>query len=54
VRSCRGLDFCYEHGLTADIEMIGIGEIDAAYDRMVKSDVKYCFVIDMQSLAASD
>lgn len=44
------LDFCREHGLTADIEMIRIQDIDAAYDRMVKSDVKYRFVIDMQSL----
>lgn len=44
------LDFCREHGLTADIEMIRIQDIDAAYDRMVKNDVKYRFVIDMQSL----
>jgi uncharacterized zinc-type alcohol dehydrogenase-like protein len=44
------LDFCNEHGLTADIEMIPIKDIDAAYDRMVKSDVKYRFVIDMQTL----
>jgi uncharacterized zinc-type alcohol dehydrogenase-like protein len=44
------LDFCAEHGLTSDIETIPIQEIDAAYDRMVKSDVKYRFVIDMQSL----
>ncbi|PZU06579.1 NAD(P)-dependent alcohol dehydrogenase [Sphingomonas sp.] len=45
------LDFCAEHGLTADIEMIPIQQIEAAYDRMVKSDVKYRFVIDMASLA---
>ncbi|CAA9524706.1 MAG: Alcohol dehydrogenase [uncultured Sphingosinicella sp.] len=44
------LDFCAEHGLTSDIEMIPIQEIDTAYDRMVRSDVKYRFVIDMQSL----
>ncbi|WP_213982532.1 NAD(P)-dependent alcohol dehydrogenase [Sphingomonas sp. dw_22] len=44
------LDFCNEHGLTSDIEMIAIQDIDTAYDRMVKSDVKYRFVIDMQSL----
>jgi alcohol dehydrogenase (NADP+) len=44
------LDFCHQHGLTADIEMIDMQEIDAAYDRMVKSDVKYRFVVDMQSL----
>lgn len=44
------LDFCQQHGLVSDIEMIDIQNIDAAYDRMVKSDVKYRFVIDMQSL----
>ncbi len=44
------LDFCQQHGLTADIEMIRIQEIDEAYERMLKSDVKYRFVIDMQSL----
>jgi len=44
------LDFCNEHDLTADIEMIPIQEINTAYDRMLKSDVKYRFVIDMQSL----
>jgi uncharacterized zinc-type alcohol dehydrogenase-like protein len=44
------LDFCRDHGLTADIEMIRMDEINEAYDRMVKSDVKYRFVIDMASL----
>ena len=47
------LDFCRDHGLTADIELIRVGDIDAAYDRMVKSDVKYRFVIDMASLKAA-
>jgi uncharacterized zinc-type alcohol dehydrogenase-like protein len=47
------LDFCKQHGLTSDIEMIDIQDIDTAYDRMVKSDVKYRFVIDMQSLKAA-
>lgn len=45
------LDFCQAHGLTADVEMIRMDQIDAAYDRMVKSDVKYRFVIDMATLA---
>ena len=45
------LDFCAEHGIVSDVEMIPIQEIDAAYERMVKSDVKYRFVIDMASLA---
>ncbi len=44
------LDFCNEHGLLSEIELIDIQAIDTAYDRMVKSDVKYRFVIDMQSL----
>jgi len=44
------LDFCAEHGITADIEMIAMQDIEAAYARMLKSDVKYRFVIDMASL----
>jgi uncharacterized zinc-type alcohol dehydrogenase-like protein len=47
------LDFCNEHGLVSDIEIIRIQEIDEAYERMTKSDVKYRFVIDMQSLKQS-
>ena len=43
------LDFCAEHGLVSDIEMIDIDYINTAYDRMLKSDVKYRFVIDMAS-----
>jgi len=46
------LDFCHAHGITSDIEMIRMDEIDTAYDRMVKGDVKYRFVIDMATLAA--
>jgi uncharacterized zinc-type alcohol dehydrogenase-like protein len=46
------LDFCAEKGLVADIEMIRVQQIDEAYDRMVKSDVKYRFVIDNSSLAS--
>ena len=45
------LDFCAEHGIVADIEMIDIQQIDDAYDRMQRSDVKYRFVIDNASLA---
>jgi len=44
------LDFCAGRGIVSDIEMIPMQEIDAAYDRMLKSDVKYRFVIDMASL----
>jgi uncharacterized zinc-type alcohol dehydrogenase-like protein len=44
------LDFCAEHGIVSDIEMIQIQQIDEAYDRMLKSDVRYRFVIDNASL----
>jgi len=44
------LDFCGEHGITSDIELIRIQDINEAYERMLKSDVKYRFVIDMASL----
>ncbi|WP_310416274.1 NAD(P)-dependent alcohol dehydrogenase [Chamaesiphon sp. OTE_8_metabat_110] len=44
------LDFCGKHSITADIELIPIQKINEAYDRLVKSDVKYRFVIDMASL----
>ena len=44
------LDFCAERGITCDIEMIPIEKINEAYERMLKSDVKYRFVIDMASL----
>ena len=45
------LDFCAEHGIVADIELIRADEINAAYERMLKGDVKYRFVIDNASLA---
>lgn len=44
------LDFCAEHGITSDIERIPIQQIDQAYDRLLKGDVKYRFVIDLASL----
>ncbi len=44
------LDFCAERGITADIELIRMEQINEAYERMLKSDVKYRFVIDMASL----
>ena len=44
------LDFCAEHGIVSDIELIPIHNINQAYERMLKSDVKYRFVIDMASL----
>ena len=44
------LDFCRDHGLTADIELIDMADINHAYHRMVKGDVKYRFVIDIATL----
>ncbi|AKT38173.1 NAD(P)-dependent alcohol dehydrogenase [Chondromyces crocatus] len=45
------LDFCGKHGITAEIEAIAIERIGEAYERIVKSDVRYRFVIDMATLA---
>ncbi|KAA6438337.1 NAD(P)-dependent alcohol dehydrogenase [Dyadobacter flavalbus] len=48
------LDFCGEHNIVADIEMIDIRQINDAYERLLKGDVKYRFVIDMASLKNQD
>lgn len=45
------LDFCAEKGIVADIELIKVGQIEGAYERMLKGDIKYRFVIDNASLA---
>ena len=47
------LAFCAVHGITADIEMIGIRQVNEAYERLLRSDVTYRFVIDMASLRAT-
>lgn len=47
------LDFCAEHGIECDIEMLEIGKINEAYERMKRGDVRYRFVIDMASLKES-
>jgi alcohol dehydrogenase (NADP+) len=44
------LDFCARHGITSDVEVIPMQQINAAYERMLKSDVKYRFVIDLASI----
>jgi uncharacterized zinc-type alcohol dehydrogenase-like protein len=44
------LDFCAQHGIASDIEVIGIDRINEAYERMLKADVRYRFVIDIASL----
>jgi uncharacterized zinc-type alcohol dehydrogenase-like protein len=44
------LDFCGQHNIVSDIEIIRIQQINDAYERLLKGDVKYRFVIDMQSL----
>jgi alcohol dehydrogenase (NADP+) len=46
------LDFCGEHGITADVEVIPIQKVNEAYERLLKSDVKYRFSIDMASLTS--
>jgi alcohol dehydrogenase (NADP+) len=46
------LDFCSEHDIVADVEVIPIQKVNEAYERLVKSDVKYRFSIDMASLKA--
>lgn len=46
------LDFCAEHNITSDVEIIPIKDINQAYERMLKGDVKYRFVIDMATLKA--
>ena len=45
------LDFCAERGIAPEIEMISAADVDAAYDRVVRSDVRYRFVIDIATLA---
>jgi len=47
------LDFCAEKNILPDVEMIRMDQINAAFDRMEKSDVRYRFVIDMASLEPS-
>ena len=44
------LDFCGAHNITADVEVIPIHRVNAAYDRLLESDAKYRFSIDMASL----
>ena len=44
------LDFCGKHSITSDIELIAIDKINEAYTRVVQSDVRYRFVIDMATL----
>jgi uncharacterized zinc-type alcohol dehydrogenase-like protein len=44
------LDFCAEHNIVSDIELTTVDKVNEAYERVLKSDVKYRFVIDMKSL----
>ena len=45
------LDFCGRHNIVCDIEKISMSEVNQAYDRVVKSDVRYRFVLDLSTLA---
>lgn len=47
------LDFCGKHGITADIELIKLNEINTAMERLSKADVKYRFVIDVANSLSS-
>lgn len=44
------LNFCGEHNITSDVELIDMQEINTAFERITSNDVKYRFVIDMKSL----
>jgi uncharacterized zinc-type alcohol dehydrogenase-like protein len=44
------LDYCAEHNILSDVEMIDMKDVNEAYERVIKSDVKYRFVIDMKTL----
>jgi uncharacterized zinc-type alcohol dehydrogenase-like protein len=44
------LDYCAAHNIVSDVEVIRMGEINEAYERMIKGDVRYRFVIDIASL----
>ncbi len=44
------LNFCGEHGITSDVEVIPIQQINEAYERVLRGDVRFRFVIDMASL----
>ncbi len=44
------LDYCAEHGILSDVEMISMSAVNEAYERVIHSDVKYRFVIDMKTL----
>ena len=48
------LDFCAEHGVASDVEVIAMSQINEAYERVVRSDVRYRFVIDIATLRGSD
>jgi uncharacterized zinc-type alcohol dehydrogenase-like protein len=44
------MDFCAQHNIVSDVEMVNIQDVNAAYERLVKNDVRYRFVIDMASM----
>ena len=44
------LDFCAEHGIVSEIELIPVQQVNAAYERMLKNDVRYRFVLDLKTL----
>jgi D-arabinose 1-dehydrogenase-like Zn-dependent alcohol dehydrogenase len=53
VDSCRACPSCAEHNLGADVELIPVQDIDQAYERMLRGDMRYRFVLDIKTLWAS-
>jgi uncharacterized zinc-type alcohol dehydrogenase-like protein len=47
------LDFCGKHGITSDVEVIPIQQINEAYERVMRGDVRFRFVIDLASLSTT-
>jgi uncharacterized zinc-type alcohol dehydrogenase-like protein len=47
------LDFCAEHNIVSDIELIGYDKLPEAYERVIKGDVKYRFVLDGKTLTSA-
>ncbi|MEP6916107.1 MAG: NAD(P)-dependent alcohol dehydrogenase, partial [Acidobacteriota bacterium] len=48
------LDYCADHGIVSDVEVIPVPAINEAYERMLKGDVKYRFVLDMKTLPSGE
>ena len=52
-RNTETIDFCAEHQIVSDVEMLPIQKVNEAYERLLNNDVRYRFVIDLASLKAA-